>query len=114
MTVVEGLNVLLCGADMVFNRHNIQRAVWNVRDPDLLGGWLDVPGIRRLKIQSQFPEDRQRQLKEYINYFMNHNPLASWRSVVVALDGMVEKEAAEMIRHLAEPVTGEGGQPETV
>ena len=47
-------------------------------------------------------------MKEYVNYFMDHNPLASWRGVIVSLDGSGEKEAAEKIRHLAEPITGEG------
>ena len=37
---------------------------------------------------------------------MDNNPVASWRSVIVALDGMGEKEVADEIRHLAEPVTG--------
>ena len=40
---------------------------------------------------------------------MDHDPLASWRRVIVVLDSMYrEKEGAEKIRHLAEAVTGEG------
>ena len=45
-------------------------------------------------------------MKAYINYFIDHDPLASWRSVIVALDGMGEKEVADNIRHLAESITG--------
>ena len=47
-------------------------------------------------------------MKKYVDYFMDHNPLASWRRVIVSLDGSGEKEAADKIRHLAEGVTGEG------
>ena len=39
---------------------------------------------------------------------MDHDPLASWRRVIVALDGLYGEKGAEKIRHLAEAVTGEG------
>ena len=33
----------------------------------------------------------------------------SWRAVIVALDDIGEKKAADAIRHLAEPITGRAG-----
>ena len=91
----------------MFTRNNVQRAVRNVRDTDLLGYLLGVPLRRRKEIKRQFREDVGRQVEEYVTFFMNHDPLASWRRVIVVLDRMGEKEGADKIRHLAESVTGE-------
>ena len=98
---------LLC-VDTRFNRNNVRRAVWNVRNTDRLGSWLCVPEWRQREIKSQFREDGGQWVKKYVDYFMDHDPLASWRRVIVSLDEMEEKEAADKIRHLAEAVTGEG------
>ena len=84
---------------------NVQRAVQEVKYTDSLGLWLSVPYVRREEIKRQFSSVPQ-QVKAYINYFMDHDPLASWRSVIVTLDGMGEKEAADKIRDLAESITG--------
>ena len=91
----------------MFTRNNVQRAVRNVRNTGGLGLWLGVPDRRRLEIQRQFMGDKGRQVEEYVTYFMNHDPLASWRRVIVVLDVYGEKEDADKIRHLAESVTGE-------
>ena len=98
---------LLC-VDTRFNRNNVRRAVWNVRYTDWLGNCLGVPDWRREEIRSQFRVDGGQRVKKYVDYFMDHNPLASWRRVIVSLDRMGEKEAADKIRHLAEAVRGEG------
>ena len=98
---------LLC-VDTRFNRNNVRRAVWNVRSTDSLGILLCVPRRRREEIESQFRKDRGQRVKKYVDFFMDHDPLASWRRVIVSLDAMEEKEAADKIRHLAEAVTGEG------
>jgi hypothetical protein len=93
---------------MTFTTRNVQRAVREVKDTDRLRRWLGVPYEKRIEIQEQFLSEPQ-QVKAYINYFMEHDPVASWRAVIVALDTMGEKEAADAIRHLAEPVTGRAG-----
>jgi hypothetical protein len=93
---------------MRFNRHNVQRAIWNTTETVRLGALLGVPARRLRELQSQFPGDKGRQVKGCVNYLMDHDPLASWRRVIVSLDGSGEREAAEKIRHLAEPITGEG------
>ena len=98
---------LLC-VDTRFNRNNVRRAAWNVRRTDSLGDCLGVPGWRQNEIESQFREDGGQWVKKYVDYFMDHDPLASWRQVIVSLEMMREKEAADKIRHLAEAVTGEG------
>ena len=98
---------LLC-VDVRFNRNNVQRAVRNVRSAGNLGVRLFVPVRRVREIRSQFRGGRRQWVKEYVDYFMDHDPLASWRRVIVSLDGMEENKAADEIRHLAEAVTGEG------
>ena len=61
-----------------------------MKDTNSLGLWLGV----------------SQKVKAYTNYLMEHDPIASWRAVIVTLDGMGKKNAADAIRHLAEPVTG--------
>ena len=93
--------------DVMFTRNNVQRVVRNVRYTDGLGLYLGVPVRRRWEIQRQFRGDKGRWVEEYVTFFMNHDPLASWRRVIIVLDQMGEKEGADKIRHLAESVTGE-------
>ena len=97
---------MLSVVDMTFTRKNVLRAVWTVKNTDHLGDFLSVPESKRGEINRQFSSDPQQVKKAYINYFMDHDPLASWRRVIVSLDGMREKESADNIRHLAERVTG--------
>ena len=96
--------------DVMFTRNNVERAVMNVRRTDLLGLYLGVPLRRQLEIRRQFRGDEGRRLEEYVTFFMNHDPLASWRRIIVVLDrikGYGEEEGGDKIRHLAESVTGE-------
>ena len=96
---------------MTFTPMNVLRAVREVKDTDHLGFHLDVPLSKRDEIMSQFSSEAQ-QRKAYINYFIEHNPEASWKSVICVLDGMNEPdsvEAADNIRHLAEAVPGRAG-----
>ena len=94
----------------MFTRNNVQRAVRNVRNTVDLGDYLGVPRRRLKEIDRQFRGDEGRQVEEYVTYFMNHDPLASWRRVIVVLDVMKRfegEEGGDKIRHLAESVTGE-------
>ena len=91
--------------DITFTTKNVQRAVQEVKDTFELGLWLGVPLPKQDQIRRQFSSVLL-QVKAFIDYFMEHNPVASWRAFIVALDAMTEHEAADAIRHLAEPVTG--------
>ena len=115
--VVEGLKregvkccIVVCCVDMIFTRNNVQTAVRDVRETYVLGDWLGVPEWRRSEIKSQFSRNDGQVKKKYVDYFMDHDPLASWRRVIVVLDRLKfwGEEGAEKIRHLAEAVTGEG------
>ena len=93
---------------MTFTTMNVLRAVREVESTNDLGHWLRVPESKRQEIESQFSSVPQ-QRKALINYFIDHYPVASWRTVIVALDGMRQKRVADELRYLAEPVTGRAG-----
>ena len=102
---------MLSAVDMTFTPMNVLRAVREVKDTDCLGDYLGVPDSRRDEIWRQFSSEAQRR-KAYINYFIERDPEASWRSVICVLDRMDEPdsvEAAGNIRHLAEAVPGRAG-----
>ena len=102
---------MLSAAGVAFTSSNILRAVEKVEDLWSiveLGDSLHVPDSKQLEIQrlsSSVPQQR----KQLIQYWMEHDPRASWRGLIVALDGMKEKQIADKIRYLAEPVTGRAG-----
>ena len=89
---------------MDFNAANVQKAVCKVETAEIVGTLLGVPGPVRRKISHLKSVDEQQ--KAYIEYFMEHDPMASWRAIIVGLDRLNEKEAADAVRHRAERVTG--------
>ena len=97
--------VVLSAVDMTFSTMNVLRAVEEVERIDLLGLYLNVPELKRQEIYSQFSSGSQRK-KQLIKYWIERDPIASWRGLIVALDAIGQKKAADAIRHLAEPVTG--------
>ena len=104
---------MLSAVDMTFTPMNVLRAVREVKDTDELGlgFYLSVPWSKREEIKRQFSSEAQ-QRKAYINYFIEHDIDASWRSVICALDWMDRPdsvEAADNIRHLAKAVPGRAG-----
>ena len=104
----SSLHACLLAVDVAFTTKNVQKAVQEVKNTGSLGLYLGVPESKQDKFKIQFSSVPQ-QVKAYVNYFMEHDPVASWRAVIVALDAMGEKEAADAICHLAEPVTGRAG-----
>ena len=90
---------------VTFTPMNVLKAVQEVKDTDDLGIQLQVPEEERKDIYAQFSGVPQ-QRKPLIQYWMERDPEASWRGVIVALDRMKEKTVADKLRHLAEPVTG--------
>lgn len=90
---------------MTFTTTNVLRAVQEVEDTDRLGYCLGVTVSKRAEIQSQFSSVAQ-QREAIIHFFIDNYSLASWRSVICALDWMGKRVAADDVRHLSEPVTG--------
>ena len=66
---------------------------------------LFIPESKQREIKANFPDELD-QKKEAISYWINTDPLASWRRLIIALDLMRETELANSIRSNAEPLTG--------
>ena len=70
-----------------------------------LAGWLYIPKSKQEEIKQKFA-DVIEQKKESICYWINTNPLASWRRLIWTLDYMQQHHLADSIRPNAEPLTG--------
>ena len=97
--------VCVVAVGVTFTPMNVLKAVQDVKDTDTLGLFLYVPKSKRQEIYAQFSSVPQ-QRKSLIQYWMERDPEASWRGLILALDNMKEKTVADKLRHLAEPVTG--------
>ena len=70
-----------------------------------LGYWLLIPCSKREEIRKKFPNEME-QKKQLISYWINTDPMASWRRLIWALDVMKETKMADSIRSYSEPLTG--------
>ena len=86
---------------------NAIRVVWDIKkwNSKKLGRWLFIPGSKLEEIKQNFP-DSMEQRKQIIIYWINTDPLASWRRLICGLDVMEQTELADSIRCNAEPLTG--------
>ena len=66
---------------------------------------LFIPESKQDEIKANFPDELD-QKKEAISYWINTDPLASWRRLIIALVKMGETELANSIKSNAEPLTG--------
>ena len=81
------------------------RVWWGGYGSESLAGWLSIPESKQDEIRRVFPDEMD-QKKQAISYWINTDPLASWRRLITALDIMIETELADSIRSNAEPLTG--------
>ena len=65
---------------------------------------LYIPESKQKEIKANFSDELD-QKKEAISYWINTDPLASWRRLIIALDEMRETELANSIRSNAELLT---------
>ena len=73
--------------------------------PPPLAVCLYIPESKLNEIRHNFPDEMD-QKKQMIVYWINTDPLASWRRLITTLDKMEETELADSIRSNAEPLTG--------
>lgn len=66
---------------------------------------LNIPESKQEEIRARF-QDEEDQKRETVSYWINTDPLASWRRLITALDEIEETELADSIRSNAEPLTG--------
>ena len=99
-----------CAAGVPLTPSNVMRALrelregkwWNVGG---LGVWLYIPQSKTTEIKQNFPNTID-QKKQFIYYWMQKDPLATWRRLIHALYEMRETKLADSIRSNAEPLTG--------
>ena len=98
-------------ADVPLIPSNVMRAVreveewWGGISDNVLAGWLFIPQSKQDEIKHKFPDEMD-QKRQAISYWINIDPLASWRRLITQLDEMRETEVADSIRSNAEPLTG--------
>ena len=78
---------------------------WGGKGSGSLTSWLYIPESKQKEIKANF-QDEMDQKQEAISYWINTDPLASWRRLIVFLDRMEEIELADSIRSSVEPLTG--------
>ena len=77
----------------------------NREESGSLTRWLYIPESKEKEIMATFPDEMD-QKQQAISYWINTDPLASWRRLIIALDEMEETELADSIRSNVEPLTG--------
>lgn len=66
---------------------------------------LFLPDTKQKEIMQKFPDEFEKK-KLFLSYWINNDPLASWRRLITTLDGLGETHLANSIRHNAEPLAG--------
>ena len=70
-----------------------------------LASLLFIPESKQEEIRKNFPDDVE-QKQQSISYWMNTDPLASWRRLITALERSGKTVLANSIRRNAEPLAG--------
>ena len=98
----------MCTSGVAVTPSNVLRAAREVQR------WWGVGGLRQRlfitkskeeEIRQNFPDEMD-QKKQSMTYWINTDPLASWRRLIRALDEIWETKVADSIRSNAEPLTG--------
>ena len=103
--------VLICTPGVPLTPSNVMRVVreiekwWGRGYSGSLTYYLYIPESKQKEIRQKFP-DVMEQKKQSISYWMDTDPLASWRRLICALDWMRQSQLADSIRPNAEPLTG--------
>ena len=66
---------------------------------------LYIPKSKQDMIRLNFPDEMD-QKKQAMSFWINTDPLVSWRRLIIALDNIGETKLADSIRFNAEPLTG--------
>ena len=103
--------VLMCTPGVPLTPSNVMRIVREIEKwwGGILSGsltyFLCIPKSKQEEIRQKFA-DPMEQKKQSICYWINTDPLATWRRLITALDRMRQSHLADSIRPNAEPLTG--------
>ena len=101
--------VLICTPGVPLTPSNVMKVVrevlswWGDGYGDELAGTLFILASKQKEIKT-FPSVKQKE--EAISYWINNDPLASWRRLITCLDWIRQTQLADSIRPNAEPFTG--------
>ena len=101
----------MCTSGVPLTPSNVMRIVrevekwWSESESESLTTWLFIPESKQEEIRHNYLDEVE-QKKQAISYWINTDPLASWRRLITALDWVDEGQLADSIRHNAEPLTG--------
>ena len=97
----------MCTLGVAVTPSNVLRAVREVKwwGGEGLRYYLYIPESKEEEIRQNFPDEMD-QKKQSMTYWINTDPLASWRRLIKQLDWMEETKVADSIRSNAEPLTG--------
>ena len=100
--------VLMCTPGVPLTPSNVMRIVRGIEKWWGGGGltyFLYIPESKQEEIRQKFADEME-QKNQSICYWINTDPLASWRRLITALDWMRQSHLADSIRPNAEPLTG--------
>ena len=102
--------VFMCAAGVPLTPSNVMRALrelgdWKWWGQYGLGYRLSIPRSKMTEITQNFPNTID-QKKQFIYYWMQKDPLATWRRLINTLYEVGETKLADSIRSNAEPLTG--------
>ena len=99
--------VLMCTSGVAVTPSNVLRAVREVEKwwEEGLRYCLYIPESKEEEIRQNFPDEMD-QKKQSMTYWINTDPLASWRRLIHRLDRTRKTKVADSIRSNAEPLTG--------
>ena len=98
----------MCTSGVAVTPSNVLRAVREVEKwwgKLGLRDYLYIHESKEEEIMQNFPDEME-QKKQSMTYWINTDPLASWRRLITELDRMEETKVADSIRSNAEPLTG--------
>ena len=103
--------VFMCAAGIPLTPSNVMRALSELEEGkwwgeyDGLGYRLSIPQSKTDEIKQNFPNTID-QKEQFIYYWMQKDPMATWRRLINALYWTGETKLADSIRSNAEPLTG--------
>ena len=81
------------------------RIVKAVKRWEVLSRQFNIPKAKDDRIRKTLSDETEQRVQS-ITYWINHDPLASWRRLITALDEIGETQLANTIRVNAEILTG--------
>ena len=105
-TIIVSVSALsLLPADSSLTLPNVTTVVAPVRNWKSLGGWLEVPSVKRDEIGSKYSTDVQKK-EALMDYWLRCCPIVSWSELAGGLHYREEKKPLQLIQRHLKKTTG--------